>query len=271
MVQAHAIRPSNDMEGLAQQNQQLEKYLQETDFEAMSVEDILHWAATTFPQRAVINTSLQYSGIAMIHMAMEMALDLRLATIDTLRLHPETYDFIKTVETRYNRSFEVYKPQAGQVHKMVETHGEFLFFDSKFKQEHCCKVRKEWPNARLLKTVDCWITGVRRDQSSYRQDHTPKALLVPDENDTKRKILKLNPMADWNETRLLEYIATNQIPTHPLYDQQYQSLGCVICATPTRPGESQRAGRWRWFNSTNTNVPADDNKECGLHVPSYNI
>jgi phosphoadenosine phosphosulfate reductase len=271
MVEARAVQPLGDLDGLEQQNHQLEQYLREMDFEAMSVEDILRWAATTFPQRAVINTSLQYSGVAMIHMAVEMGLDLRLATIDTLRLHPETYDFIKEVEAHYSRTFEVYRPQAGPVHKMVEIHGEFLFFDSKFKQEHCCKVRKEWPNARLLKTVDCWITGVRRDQSSYRQDHTPKATLVPDENGTKRKILKLNPLADWSEARLRQYIGDHTVPTHPLYDQGYQSFGCIICSTPTRPDEAKRAGRWRWFNSTNANVPEDDNKECGLHVPSYNI
>ncbi len=200
---------------LDQHNQRLERYLREIDFEPMSPEEILRWADQQFPERAVISTSFQYSGLVMIHLAAQLGLRLRLATVDTLRLHPETYAFIKEVEARYQRPIEVYRPDPRLVGEMVKRHGEYLFFDSKFKQEHCCQLRKKQPHDHLLKTADCWIAGNRRDQSAHRREHTPKASLVP-EYGTRRMILKLFPMADWTEEQLLEYIAAHNIPKHPL-------------------------------------------------------
>jgi phosphoadenosine phosphosulfate reductase len=252
-------------------NQRLEAYLEELDFENLSPEEILSWASATFANRAILETSFQYTGVAMIHMVAAHQLDLRIATLDTLRLPPETYQFIDQVKARYNCQVEVCKPDSTQIDSMTERFGEYLFFDSKALQEYCCQVRKERPHNELIKTADCWISGVRRDQSSFRRDTTSKASLVL-EYGSRRKILKLNPMAAWNEEQLLEYIKTNDIPTHPLYAQGYPSIGCVICSTPTLPGEEKRAGRWRWFNNNNQ-ADSDDKKECGLHVPGqlYNI
>ncbi len=252
-------------------NQRLESYIEDLDFDSLSPEEILTWASQTFPQRAILETSFQNTGVAMIHMVAERQLALRIATLDTLRLPPETYQFIDQVKARYHCTVEVCKPDPAQIDSMIERFGEYLFFDSKPLQEYCCQVRKERPHNELMKTADCWISGVRRDQSSFRRDTTSKASLVL-EYGNQRKILKLNPMADWSEDQLLEYIAANDIPTHPLYAQGYPSIGCVICSTPTLPGEEKRAGRWRWFNQNNQ-VDADDKKECGLHLPGqlYNI
>jgi phosphoadenosine phosphosulfate reductase len=190
---------------------------------------------------------------------------LRFATLDTLRLHPETYAFIAEVQGRYGCEIEVIQPKRGDVQRMVERHGEYLFFDSKEKQEHCCQVRKDWPNNALLNTADCWISGQRWDQSEYRKETAKKAVLIG-EYGTRRQILKLNPLVDWSEEQLMEYVEGHDVPVHPLYDQGYPSFGCIICATPVRPGEHKRAGRWRWFNERRED--GDDPKECGLH---YNI
>ena len=161
-------------------NRRLEGYLEELDFAALSPEEMLSWASETFPNRAVLETSFQYTGVAMIHMAAQLGLDLRIATLDTLRLHPETYDFIAEVKARYNCDIEVCRPDATQVESMTERFGEYLFFDSKERQEYCCQVRKERPHDELMKTADCWISGLRRDQSSFRRDTTSTASLVPE-------------------------------------------------------------------------------------------
>ena len=129
-------------------------------------------------------------------------------------------------------------------------------------------MRKTRPHDRLLKTVDCWISGLRRDQSTARSQ-TPKAMTVS-EYGSRRLIMKLNPLADWSEAQLLEYTEANDIPVHGLYSQGYQSIGCFICSTPTAAGEPQRAGRWRWFNG-DEQISQEDLKECGLHVPMYQI
>ena len=250
-------------------NERLTGYLEGQDFESMDALPVLRWATDTFEaNRIVLNTSLQYSGIAMIHMAVEAGLRLRFATIDTLRLHPETYAFLREVEDRYGIDIEVQHPDAGQLQGMVRRFGEYLFFDSKTLQEYCCQIRKVKPNEQLLMTVDCWVSGMRRDQSDHRRD-TPKAMTVS-EYGSRRQILKLNPMVDWGEDRLLSYIEDNNIPRHPLYDQGYKSIGCFICSTPVSDSEDQRAGRWRWFNSDDR-VDPEEAKECGLHIPMYNI
>jgi phosphoadenosine phosphosulfate reductase len=230
---------------------------------------VLRWATDTFDShRIVLNTSFQYSGVAMIHMVVEAGLRLRFATIDTLRLHPETYAFLREIEDRYGIDIEVQRPDTDQVQGMVRRFGEYLFFDSKTLQEYCCQIRKVKPNEQLLMTVDCWVSGMRRDQSDHRRD-TPKAMTVS-EYGSRRQILKLNPMVDWGEDRLLSYIEDNDIPRHPLYAQGYKSIGCFICSTPVSASEDQRAGRWRWFNSDDR-VDPEEAKECGLHIPMYNI
>lgn len=250
-------------------NRRLDEILRDVAFESMPAAQMLRWATSAFAaDRVVLNTSLQYTGVAMIHMAVDAGLRLRVATIDTLRLHPETYAFLRQVEARYGIEIEVHRPDPEQVRGMVRRFGEYLFFDSKTLQEYCCHLRKVKPNDELLKTVDCWIAGVRRDQSGLRSQ-TPKATTVT-EYGSRRRILKLNPMADWSQERLLSFLAENDVPRHPLYAQGYESIGCFICSTPTRPGEDQRAGRWRWFNGEEHPDPQEA-KECGLHVPIYNI
>ena len=250
-------------------NERLTGYLEGQDFESMDALPVLRWATDTFEaDRIVLNTSFQYSGVAMIHMAVEAGLRLRFATIDTLRLHPETYAFLREVEDRYGIDIEVQRPDTDQLQGMVRRFGEYLFFDSKTLQEYCCQIRKVKPNEQLLMTVDCWVSGMRRDQSDHRRD-TPKAMTVG-EYGSRRQILKLNPMVDWGEDRLRSYIENNNIPRHPLYDQGYKSIGCFICSTPVSDSEDQRAGRWRWFNSDDR-VDPEEAKECGLHIPMYNI
>ena len=250
-------------------NERLAAYLENQDFESMDALAVLRWATDTFDShRIVLNTSFQYSGVAMIHMVVEAGLRLRFATIDTLRLHPETYAFLREIEDRYGIDIEVQRPDTDQVQGMVRRFGEYLFFDSKTLQEYCCQIRKVKPNEQLLMTVDCWVSGMRRDQSDHRRD-TPKAMTVS-EYGSRRQILKLNPMVDWGEDRLLSYIEDNDIPRHPLYAQGYKSIGCFICSTPVSASEDQRAGRWRWFNSDDR-VDPEEAKECGLHIPMYNI
>ncbi len=184
-------------------------------------------------------------------------------TIDTLRLHAETYDLMDTIKARYALQIERFLPDPDTLSGMIGSAGEYLFFDSKEKQELCCRVRKVEPTERALATVDVWITGLRQDQSDHRKA-TPKAAYV-----TKggRTILKLCPLADWSEDDVNAYIVANSVPRNSLYDKGYTSIGCAICSTPSLPGEDKRAGRWRWFNQYRLH----DKKECGIHLDGSGI
>ncbi len=228
----------------------------------MGPEELLQWAYEQHGDRAGIVTSFQDTGCVMIDMAHQVAPDLRVLTVDTLRLHTETYGAIEAIEQRYGIAVERFTPDPKAVSHMVQQHGEYLFFDSKAKQEFCCHVRKVEPNQRALATLDVWITGLRQDQSDFRKA-TPKASYVQQEG---RPLIKLAPLADWSEEDVWRYIRENNVPYNPLYDQGYTSIGCVICTTPTLPGEDKRAGRWRWFNALEK-----DAKECGIHIHGSGI
>jgi phosphoadenylyl-sulfate reductase (thioredoxin) len=227
------------------------------ELNAMGAEDLLRWAWTNFDERAGIITSFQNTGVVTIDMASRVAPDLRVLTVDTLRLHPETYTLMDELEARFGITIERFKPEPDRVSRMIKQHGEYLFFDSKAKQEYCCQVRKVDPNVRALETVDVWITGLRQDQSETRAE-TAKAVYAPV---AWGKVLKLAPLADWSEGQLWDYIRQNELPYNKLYDQGYRSIGCMICSTPVLPHEPARAGRWRWFNALDAN-----DKECGIHT-----
>ncbi len=228
----------------------------------LSAPELLRWAVEHHGPRAAIITSFQDTGCVMINLASQFSPMLRVLTVDTLRLHPETYDVMKRVEERYGLAIERFQPAPDRLERMVRQHGEYLFFDSKAKQEFCCQVRKVEPNRAALATVDVWITGLRRDQSGAR-GQVPKASYVEQD---ERRILKLAPLADWTHTQVWEYLRENQVPYNRLYDQGYTSIGCVICTTPTQSHEARRAGRWRWFNALD-----GDNKECGIHTEGSGI
>ena len=226
-------------------------------------QEILFSLFKRFKERAAIVTSGQLSGMVLIHLAAENQLPFRVCTLDTLRLFPETYTFLERVESRYGIQIERIQPDVQEVHRMVSEHGEYLFFDSKAKQEHCCNVRKVRPMQRLLESLDVWITGLRRDQSEARKQ-LRKAEII---SATTHPVLKVNPLLQWTADEVWQFVRANDIPVNPLLEADadghvYESLGCVVCTTPIRPGEPKRAGRWRWQNAAPT---AENAKECGLH------
>ena len=228
-----------------------------------SPQEILFYLFKQFEERAAIVTSGQLSGMVQIHLAAENELPFRVCTVDTLRLFPETYTFFEKVEARYGIQIERIQPQPDEVQKMVAQHGEHLFFDSKAKQMYCCNIRKVKPMEQLLKTLDVWITGLRRDQSEIRQNF-PKAEII---SSTTHPILKVSPLVQWTTEEVWQFVRENDIPVNPLFHPDanghyYESLGCITCTTPIRPGEPKRAGRWRWQNAIDNE---ENNKECGLH------
>lgn len=212
-----------------------------------------------------IATSGQPTDTAIIALAVKAGVRKpRVYTTDTYRLFPETYTYYKTLEKFFKIKIERFVPPEKELSRMIEQHGEFLFFDNKDKQEYCCHVRKVLPNQKALDSLDVWVTGLRRDQSASRAQLSRLEIITH----ADRPILKVNPLAFWTEKQVADYLKSNRIPNHPLFEKKlrggyyYESLGCILCTTPIGPHEPRRAGRWRWFNSQ------DDKKECGLHLPS---
>jgi phosphoadenosine phosphosulfate reductase len=71
-------------------------------------------------------------------------------------------------------------------------------------------------------------------------------------------MIKVNPLINWTEEQVWDYIKLKNIPYNRLHDQGFPSIGCQPCTRAVQPGEDVRAGRWWW--------ESEHHKECGLHV-----
>jgi phosphoadenosine phosphosulfate reductase len=221
-----------------------------TRFESMSPEEVLMWTCDMLPGEAVFSSSLGAEDQVLFDMISRLGLDIPAFTLDTGRLFQETYDLLDRTQKKYGRRIKVYFPKAESVEKMVEEHGINLFRDSVEKRKMCCGVRKLEPLARALAPYDAWICGLRREQADSRGD-----VDIVGTDDHGR--IKINPLANWTNEQVWDYIHAHDVPYNPLHDKGFPSIGCAGCTRAVCPGESCRAGRWWWEQ--------DEHKECGLH------
>jgi thioredoxin-dependent adenylylsulfate APS reductase len=223
------------------------------EFEGAEPQELLAWALERFSPRIALSTAFQIDGVALLDMAYELDPTVKVFTADTGRLPDETFELIDRIRDRYpGLQLELLRPETVHVASMVEKHGRDLFRQSVDLRLLCCHVRKVLPLTKHLATLDAWITGLRRDQWASRTD-IRKVEIDHDHG----AIVKLNPLAEWTEDEVWDYVRERDVPYHPLYDRGYTSIGCAPCTRAIGPGEAARDGRWWW----ETNAP----KECGIH------
>jgi len=223
------------------------------DFENKEPQEILKWALDTFHPKLALSSSFSIEDAALIDMLWKINPKFRVFTLDTGRLNQETYSLIDRTRTRCDMQVEVYYPNTAAIEKMVREHGINFFYESVANRRLCCNVRKVEPLMRALSGLDAWITGLRREQSVTRTEVKKVEI-----DEAHGKIVKVNPLADWSNEKVWNYVKKNNVPYNTLYDKGYTSIGCEPCTRPIKPGEDIRAGRWWW--------ESPDEKECGLHV-----
>ena len=201
---------------------------------------------------AVFASSLAAEDMVLTDLILKAGLPIGIFSLDTGRLNPETVAVIDAVRARYGYNIAVFHPQAQNVADYVANNGLNAFYDSVEMRRECCRIRKVEPLGRALAGQKAWITGQRRAQSSTRAD------LSVQEDDPAHGMVKFNPLADWSEQEVWDYIRANDVPYNALHDQGFPSIGCAPCTRAIEPGEDVRAGRWWWENP--------DQKECGLHM-----
>ena len=214
-------------------------------------EEVLALAARRFPGRVAFATSLGPEDQVITHMIAEAALEIPIFTLDTGRLFPEAYDLIARTTARYGLPIRTYVPSEAAVEEMVDRHGVNLFRESVELRRLCCGIRKVQPLRRAQSGLDAWVCGLRSGQGATRQK------VEPVEWDDAGELIKVNPLAAWDEERVWEYVRANDVPYNPLHDQGFPSIGCAPCTRAVAPGEDFRAGRWWWEDP--------DERECGLH------
>jgi len=220
-------------------------------FNGKTYDETLKWFLYEFKGKIVLSSSLGAEDQVLTDMVAKIAPETRIFTLDTGRLFYETYELIEKTCLRYKIKMEVYTPNHDQVEKMVAQKGINLFYQSVENRKECCHIRKIISLKRAFSGSEVWICGLRREQSVTRSDNQ----MV--EWDEANGMIKLNPLIDWSEKQVWDYIKENKVPYNALHDKGYPSIGCQPCTREVFPGEDVRAGRWWWENP--------DSKECGLH------
>ena len=201
---------------------------------------------------AVFASSLAAEDMVLTDMILKAGLPIGIFSLDTGRLHPETLAVLDQVKDKYGYDIALYRPQTEAVDAYVAANGLNAFYDSIEMRRECCRIRKVEPLGRALAGSKAWVTGQRRAQSATRAE------LHVQEDDAAHNMVKFNPLADWSEQDVWNYLRDNGVPYNALHDQGYPSIGCAPCTRAIEPGEDVRAGRWWWENP--------DSKECGLHM-----
>jgi len=220
-------------------------------FEGNDAHSVLEWFLKEFKGRIALSSSMGAEDQVLTDMVMKIDPEIRIFTLDTGRLFYETYELIERTSLRYKKNIEVFFPSPHDVETMVNEKGINLFYQSIENRKECCRVRKIEPLKRAFRGLEVWICGLRRNQSATR---TSNQMVEWDE---ANGLIKLNPLIDWDEQKVWDYIKTNGVPYNPLHDKGFPSIGCQPCTRAIEPGEDVRAGRWWWENP--------ETKECGLH------
>ena len=234
--------------------------------EKKSIAELNKDCADRDPQEIIAGALMEYSphialsfsgaeDVVLIDMAKKVEVPYRAFTLDTGRLHPETYQFIDRVRERYKIEVEVFFPQSEAVQNLVREKGMFSFYQD--GHQECCGIRKVEPLRRALSGMDAWITGQRCDQSPGTRMDLPVVHLDSLFGSDGRDLVKFNPLAHWTSRQVWNYIRENNVPYNSLHERGFISIGCEPCTRGVFPGEHERAGRWWWEDQTK--------KECGLH------
>lgn len=219
--------------------------------EAMSAPEAIRWALDNYHPHVAFASSFGAEDAVVTDLLLAERKDARIFTLDTGRLHEETHDVARRVRDRYGVAIETHFPDRGRVERLVRDKGPFSFRESVSDRHACCEIRKLAPLRAALVNLELWITGLRRGQAASR------GAAGRLEWDDTFGLLKLNPIADWSQERVWDYIWAHDLPYNALHDHGFPSIGCAPCTRAVRPGEDARSGRWWW--------EASEAKECGLH------
>jgi phosphoadenosine phosphosulfate reductase len=203
--------------------------------------------------------AISFSGaedVVLIDMAVTIGGAFRVFSLDTGRLHPETYQFLDKVRSHYGIAIDAFFPQPEAIQALVREKGLFSFYKDGHKE--CCGIRKVEPLTRALKPLRAWVTGQRKDQSPSTRIDVPVIQLDRTFGSPDRPLVKFNPLSNWTSKQVWAYIREHDVPYNALHDRGFVSIGCEPCTRPVHPGQHEREGRWWWEEETK--------KECGLHV-----
>ncbi|MCC8426203.1 phosphoadenylyl-sulfate reductase [Mucilaginibacter sp. UR6-11] len=207
--------------------------------------------AERFAGEITFSTSFGWEDQVITHMIFTNNLPIKIFTLETGRIFPETYYVWNRTMEMYGKPINAYYPKNEPLEKMLNEKGPSSFYESVENRKECCGIRKVEPLNRALAGNKCWITGIRAEQSVNRHD------MHNVEWDEQHNLVKFHPIFSWTLTEVKEYVRKYNVPYNTLHDKGFPSIGCQPCTRAIREGEDFRAGRWWWEDQSK--------KECGLH------
>jgi phosphoadenosine phosphosulfate reductase len=205
------------------------------------------------------NIAISFSGaedVVLIDMALAIRKDIQIFSLDTGRLHPETYRFIEKVRKHYKIEIELLTPDRDILDAFVKNKGLFSFYED--GHQECCGIRKVEPLKRKLIHLNAWITGQRKDQSLDTRQAVPEVQIDTAFSTAGHQLVKFNPLLNWSSAQVWDYIEAYQVPYNDLHEKGFISIGCEPCTRTVLPNQHERTGRWWWESGVK--------KECGLHA-----
>ncbi len=219
------------------------------DFEKFSAFELIeHFIDNS--RYPVLTASFSVNTVVLLYFALKVKPDIEVICIDTGLLFEETYRFMELLKEKWKINLKIIKPELS-VEEQAKFHGDNLWEKDPDK---CCFLRKVKPLEGYFesKSVDLWITGLRRDQSKTREGlkkvEFHKFAFGGD-------VIKICPLADWTGKEVWKFIYDKELFYNPLYDKGYSSFGCVPC-TNLSVSSDERSGRWQGKSKT----------ECGIHT-----
>lgn len=220
--------------------------------EGLDLVEKLRYLAQKYQGKIVFSTSFGWEDQVVTHLIFSNNIPIKVFTLETGRLFPETYYVWNRTLEIYQQSIHAYFPQSDLLQDMVAAKGPSSFYESVENRKECCYIRKIEPLKRALAGNEIWITGIRADQSANREG------MEDVEWDEGNQLFKFHPIFDWTLADVKQYIKDNNIVYNTLHDKGFPSIGCAPCTRAVREGEDFRAGRWWWEDQSK--------KECGLHT-----
>jgi phosphoadenosine phosphosulfate reductase len=220
-------------------------------FQEENIDSLMKELLLLYNEKVVFTTSMGVEDQVLLDYLLKLNKEFITITLDTGRLFSETYNLIEKTEKRYNIKIKIFFPERTQVESFVYEKGINSIFESVENRKQCCNIRKMEPLQRALLNSKIWITGLRKEQSDFRNT------IQFAEWDSKFQMVKINPFINWTTNDIWDYVHKRNVPYNPLHDQNFPSIGCAPCTRSILPGEDLRAGRWWWESK--------EVKECGLH------
>src|SRR3989338_9176017 len=184
-----------------------------SEYEKKSPKELLRWALGRYSPKIALASSFGAEDVVLIDMLYSMDPKVTIFTLDTGRLNEETYEVMDRIRSKYGISIKSYFPDANKVEALERTKGFFSFKESIENRKECCGIRKVEPLNRALKGLEALITGLRRGQSV-----TSTEVKKTETDEAHQGILKINPLADWTNDQVWDYIRKNKVPYNRLHD-----------------------------------------------------